>query len=89
MIELLMEQFWDNVLSSAGTPIIAVLVIMVVLFFAMLYCGLEFDYALVILSPIPYAFYQAGYLEVWISALFIIIPLGVGIWSIWVRFKNK
>jgi hypothetical protein len=89
MIEQLFEQLFGNMFSVVGSASLGVLLIMVVLFLGMLYCGLEFDFALVILSPIPYAFNKAGYLDVWVTALFIIIPLGVGIWSIWVKFTNK
>jgi hypothetical protein len=88
MIESLFEALFNPTFASVGAGI-GVLLIMFVLFLGMLYCGLEFDYALVILSPIPYAFNVAGYLDTWITATFIIIPLGIGIYSIWVKFNNK
>ena len=75
--------------NTLGSASLGVLLIMVVIFLAMLYCGLEFDYALVMLSPIPYAFYKAKYLDIWIASIFIIIVLGIGIYSIWMKFSNK
>jgi len=88
-LELLMDQIFTSMFDTIGSASLGVLLIMLVFFLAMLYCGLEFDYSLVIISPIPYAFYQAKYLDVWIASAFIIIPLGIGIYSIWMKFSNK
>lgn len=89
MIESLFEALFLPLFNTLGSATLGVVLIMFLLFLGMLFCGLEFDYALVILSPIPYAFYQAKYLDTWITALFIIIPLGIGIYSIWLKFNNK
>jgi len=89
LIEELFDSLFNNMFNVIGSPSLGVLLIMLVIFLGLLYCNLEFDFALVVISPIPYAFYQGGMLDVWVSALFIIIPLGVGIWSIWVKFSNK
>lgn len=89
MIELLFNQIWDSMVNAVGSPALVCLIFMVLIFLATLYCGLEFDYGLVIISPIPYAFYRSGYLDIWVTALFIILPLGVGIWSIWLKMSNK
>lgn len=89
MIELLFEQLFGNMFTTIGSAVLGCLLIMFLVFLGLLYLNLEFDYALVLLSPIPYAFYKSGYLEVWIASLFIIIPLGIGIYSIWLKFSNK
>lgn len=89
MIETLFNQAFDNLVQTIGSPVLACILIMAVFFFALLYCGLEFDFALIMIAPIPLAFNTGGYLEVWIAALFIILPLGVGIWSVWVKFSQR
>jgi hypothetical protein len=89
MIELLFAQWFESLIDTVGSPELAVFVIMFLLFLGMLYAGLEVDLALIVLSPLPYAFYKATYLEVWITALFIIIPLGVGIYMVWLRFSQR
>lgn len=89
MIEALFKALFEPMFDTVGSASLGVLLIMFVLFLGMLFCGLEFDYALVCLAPVPYAFYQAKYLDVWIASTFIIIPLGIGIYSIWVKFNNR
>lgn len=88
-LDVLFGQLFGSMFNTTGSQAIGVLLLMLLLFLGLLYCGLEFDLSLIILSPIPYAFYKGGYSDIWISAMFIIIPLGVGIWSIWVKFSNK
>lgn len=89
MIEALFDRLIGNMISSVGSPALAVLILMGLFFLVLLYCNLEFDYALVILAPIPYAFYKAGYLDVWVASIFIIIPLGIGIFNIWNRLSQR
>ena len=89
MIDTLFDLLFGNMFKVVGSNSVGVLIIMLLLFLGMLYCNLEFDYALVLISPIPYAFWKSGYLDIWICATFIIIPLGIGIWSIWLKFTNK
>jgi len=89
MIEELFKALFDPLFNTLGSASLGVLLIMFVLFLGMLYCGLEFDFALIMLSPIPYAFYQASYLNIWVACSIIIIPLGIGIYSVWEKFNNK
>lgn len=89
MIDELFNQLFGNMFNVVGSPALGVLLIMMLIFLGLLYCGLEFDFSLVVLSPIPYAFGSAGYIDTWVVALFIIIPLGIGIYSIWIKFNNR
>ena len=88
-LELVMESLFEGLFDTVGSPEVGVLCIMLILFLGMLYCGLEFDYSLVLLFPIPYAFFKGGLIDVWVASIFIIIPLGIGIWSIYNKLSIK
>ena len=89
MIENLFGQWFSSGIESIGSPELFALIIMFAFFFIFVFLGLEVDYALIMISPIPYAFYQSGYIQLWISALFMIIPLGTGIYMAWIKFTNR
>jgi hypothetical protein len=89
LIEALFTQLLDGMIETIGSPELSAIIIMGLLFLLFVFCGLEVDYSLVMISPIPYAFYQGGYIEIWISALFMVIPLGFGIYMIWVKMSNR
>ena len=89
MIELLFSQFLDGMIETVGSPELSAIIIMTLLFFLFVFCGLEVDYSMVMISPIPYAFYQSGYIEIWIASLFMVVPLGFGIYMIWIKMSNR
>lgn len=89
MLELLMQQLWNTAVSTTGSTVLTCLIFMVFVAGILIFFGLEFDFALLLTAPIPYALYKTGYLDAWISGLFIIFVIGFSIYMIWEKWKNK
>lgn len=89
MIGLLMDKIWNMLLDITGSDVLNSLLFMALFLFVFLIFGLDFDFALLLLTPLPYAFYEQGYLELWVAGVFIVIVLGFSIYMIWERWKNK
>jgi hypothetical protein len=89
MIDQFFNRIFESGIHTLGSASLFCLFVMVIFFIGFLFLGFEFDICLVIISSIPYAFYKGGYIDLWISAIFIVIPLGFGIYQIWNKFNNK
>lgn len=89
MIELIFNNLWDSAVSMVGSPFLVAFIIMLLFCGLAMLLGLPFDFALLLTAPIPYALQKAGYLEIWVSGLIIVIVLGFSIYLIWIRFQNK
>lgn len=89
MIELLMNTFIDGLADWLGSYVVVALLFMVFFVVLAMFLGLPFDFALLLTLPVPYAFQQLGYLEVWVSGLLIVVVLGFSIYFIWNRFQYR
>lgn len=89
MIELLFQNIFDGLLSFVGSSVIVALLVMGIFLGLAMLLGLPFDFALLLTMPIPYALQRAGFLDVWVSGLLIVVFLGFSSYLIWVRFQSK
>lgn len=89
MIQLFFDSLIGGMVEWTGSALLTALLIMALFLGLAMLLGLPFDFALLLTSPIPYALQGAGYLDVWISGLIIVVVIGFSIYLIWTRFQDK
>lgn len=89
MIELFFQNIFDQIFQWTGSYMLICLGFMALVVGALVYFGLDFDYALLMTSPLPYAFALLDYIPMWMSGIMIVIVIGISIYMIWIKFQNK
>lgn len=89
VVELILNSIFEGLATWSGSYIFVCILIMAIIVLGLVFAGLEFDFALLCASPLPYTFAKGGYIDNWISGVMIVIVLGVSIYLIWIRWNNK
>jgi hypothetical protein len=89
MIELIFDSIFSQMAEWTGSYALVCLGFMAFIVGILVVFGLDFDFSLLMSTPLPYAFYKSGYIEAWVSGVMIVFVVGISIYMIWIKFQNK
>ena len=89
MIELLFANLWSEAVAYVGSAVLVCILLMAIFLIGFLFLGIDFDFALLIISPIPFTLANQGYIDKWIGGIIVVIVLGVSIYLAYQRFSTN